>query len=417
LKIYFIYVIYKSGLNVLLDEVKSVGIYTKKYIIVIAAVVIVALVSAFVLSYLWMPTGGIGSRESATTTLTTTSPATRVTTTLSGVVNGAGATFLNPQMQAWASKFYELTGGRIQVNYQSIGSGAGQAKFREGVLDFAGSDPPLKSDIYNEFKAKGGIIQFPVIIGTIVIVYNIPGVESGKLRLTGEVVAKIYLGEISYWDDPAIKALNPDLNLPHEKIIAVHRSDGSGTTRVFTAYLSKVSEAWKSKVGSDFTVSWPVDELGNGVGAKGNEGVAAAVKQNPYSIGYVETAYAYSTGLAIALIRNRDGNYVLPTKEAVASAAEALVKVLPKADEDWSHIFPDQTVDPPGKESYPITSFSFVILRQVYDDPVKAAILKEFFEWVLTEGQRPENIVEGYDPLPPEVAAIGLDGLKLLRTG
>jgi phosphate transport system substrate-binding protein len=416
LKIYFIYVIYKSGLNVLLDEVKSVGMYTK-YIIVIAAVVIVALVSAFVLSYLWMPTGGIGSRGSATTTLTTTSPATRVTTTLSGVVNGAGATFLNPQMQAWASKFYELTGGRIQVNYQSIGSGAGQAKFREGVLDFAGSDPPLKSDIYNEFKAKGGIIQFPVIIGTIVIVYNIPGVESGKLRLTGEVVAKIYLGEISYWDDPAIKALNPDLNLPHEKIIAVHRSDGSGTTRVFTAYLSKVSEAWKSKVGSDFTVSWPVDELGNGVGGKGNEGVSAAVKQNPYSIGYVETAYAYSTSLAIALIMNRDGNYVLPTKEAVASAAKALVKVLPKADEDWSNIFPDQTVDPPGKESYPITSFSFVILRQVYDDPVKVAILKEFFEWVLTDGQRPENIVEGYDPLPPEVAVIGLDGLKLLRTG
>jgi phosphate transport system substrate-binding protein len=416
LKIYSIYVIYKSGLNVLLDEVKSVGMYTK-YIIVIAAVVIVALVSAFVLSYLWMPTGGIGSRGSATTALTTTSPATRVTTTLSGVVNGAGASFPNPQIQAWASKFYELTGGRIQVNYQSIGSGAGQAKFREGVVDFAGSDPPLKSDIYNEFKAKGGIIQFPVIIGTIVIVYNIPGVESGKLRLTGEVVAKIYLGEISYWDDPAIKALNPDLNLPHEKIIAVHRSDGSGTTRVFTAYLSKVSEAWKSKVGSDFTVSWPVDELGNGVGGKGNEGVSAAVKQNPYSIGYVETAYAYSTGLAIALIRNRDGNYVLPTKEAVASAAKALVKVLPKADEDWSHTFPDQTVDPPGKESYPITSFSFVILRQVYDDPIKVAILKEFFEWVLTEGQKPENIVEGYDPLPPEVAAIGLDGLKLLRTG
>jgi len=392
-----------------------VGTYTK-YMAVVATVV-VALISVFILSYFWIPMEGIGSQRSTITTIATTSPTMRVTTTLSGVVNGAGATFLNPQMQAWASKFYELTGGRIQVNYQSIGSGAGQAKFREGVLDFAGSDPPLKSDIYNEFKAKGGIIQFPVIIGTIVIVYNIPGVESGKLRLTGEVVAKIYLGEISYWDDPAIKALNPDLNLPHEKIIAVHRSDGSGTTRVFTAYLSKVSETWKSKVGSDFTVSWPVDELGNGVGGKGNEGVAAAVKQNPCSIGYVETTYAYSTGLAVALIRNRDGNYVLPAKEAVASAAKALVKVLPKADEDWSNIFPDEIIDPPGKESYPLTSFSFVILRQVYDDPVKAAILKEFFKWVLTEGQKPENILEGYDPLPPEVAAIGLDGLKLLRTG
>jgi len=333
------------------------------------------------------------------------------------MINGAGASFLNPQMQAWASRFYEITGGRIQINYQSIGSGAGQAKFKEGILDFAGSDPPLKSDIYNEFKGKGGIIQFPVIIGTIVVVHNIPNVESGKLRLTGEVVAKIYMGEIVYWDDPAIKVLNPELNLPHEKVIAVHRSDGSGTTRVFTAYLSKVSETWRSKVGSDFTVAWPVDEIGNGVGAKGNEGVSAAVQQNPYSIGYIETAYAYSAGLKIALLRNADGNYVLPTKEAVASAAKALVKVLPRADEDWSHIFPDETVDPPGRESYPLTSFSFVILRQVYEDPVKNAILKEFFEWVLTEGQKPENIVEGYEPLPPEVAVIGLDGLKLLRTG
>jgi len=333
------------------------------------------------------------------------------------MINGAGASFLNPQMQAWASRFYEITGGRAQINYQSIGSGAGQAKFKEGILDFAGSDPPLKSDIYNEFKGKGGIIQFPVIIGTIVVVHNIPNVESGKLRLTGEVVARIYMGEIVYWDDPAIKVLNPELNLPHEKVIAVHRSDGSGTTRVFTAYLSKVSETWRSKVGSDFTVAWPVDELGNGVGAKGNEGVAAAVQQNLYSIGYIETAYAYSAGLKIALLRNADGNYVLPTKEAVASAAKALVKVLPRADEDWSHIFPDETVDPPGRESYPLTSFSFVILRQVYEDPVKNAILKEFFEWVLTEGQKPENIVEGYEPLPPEVAVIGLDGLKLLRTG
>lgn len=375
-------------------------------------VVIAVLVSIFALSSWQTPT----QQTTATYTATTKTTPTPTTIQLSGMINGAGATFLNPQMQAWASKFYELTGGRIQVNYQSIGSGAGQAKFREGVLDFAGSDPPLKADIYNEFKDKGGIIQFPVVIGTIVIVHNIPTVESGKLKLTGEVVAKIYLGEIIYWDDPVIKALNPELNLPHEKIIAVHRSDGSGTTRVFTAYLAKVSKNWKDKVGSDFTVAWPVDQLGNGVGGKGNEGVAAAVKQNLYSIGYVETAYAYEVGLKVALIQNRDGNYVLPTREAVESAAKALVTVLPRAYEDWSRIFPDETVDAPGKESYPITSFSFVILRQVYDDPVKAAILKEFFQWVLTEGQKDVNIVKGYEPLPPEVSMIGLEGLKLLRT-
>ncbi|MCF3653321.1 MAG: phosphate ABC transporter substrate-binding protein PstS [Aigarchaeota archaeon] len=395
-----------------------------KYVAIIAVIIVAALIAAFMLPSLQASVertvtyaAAATTTPTITATYATTSPTTRAISTLSGVVNGAGASFLNPQMQAWASKFYELTGGRIQINYQSIGSGAGQAKFREGILDFAGSDPPLKPEIYDEFKEKGGIVQFPVIIGTIAVVYNIPNVESGKLKLTGEVIAKIYMGEIVYWDDPAIKALNPELNLPHEKIIAVHRSDGSGTTRVFTAYLSKVSESWKNKVGSDLTVEWPVDKLGNGVGAKGNEGVAAAVQQNRYSIGYVETAYAHSAGLSIALIRNRDGNYVLPTKEAVASAAKALIKVLPRADEDWSSIFPDETVDPPGSESYPITSFSFVILRQVYDDPVKVAILKEFFEWVLTEGQKPENIVEGYEPLPPEVAAIGLNGLKLLRTG
>lgn len=375
-------------------------------VLTIGAVVIAVLISVFMLS----------SWQTTTRTQPTTTAYTPPSTILSGTINGGGATFLNPQMQAWASKFYELTGGKIQVNYQSIGSGAGQAKFREGVLDFAGSDPPLKADIYNEFKDKGGIVQFPVIIGTIVIVHNIPTVESEKLKLTGEVIAKIYLGEIIYWDDPAIKALNPELNLPHEKIIAVHRSDGSGTTRVFTAYLAKVSQDWKSKVGSDFTVAWPVDQLGNGVGGKGNEGVAAAVQQNLYSIGYVETAYAYEVGLKIALIKNKDGNYVLPTKEAVESASKALVRVLPKADEDWSNIFPDETVDPPGKDSYPITSFSFVILRQAYDNPVKVAILKEFFQWVLTEGQKNENIVAGYDPLLPEVAMIGLEGLKLLRT-
>ncbi len=378
------------------------GISKKPLIIVIVAIVaVLASASMIAMSLI----------QSTMTQATTTKPPE-----ISGIVNGAGATFLNPQMQAWASKYYELTKGRIQVNYQSIGSGAGQAKFREGVLDFAGSDPPLKADIYQEFKEKGGIIQFPIIIGTIVIVHNLPNVESGKLKLTGEIVAKIYLGEIMYWDDPRIKELNPELDLPHEKIIAVHRSDGSGTTRVFTAYLAKVSEEWKNKVGSDFTVSWPVDQLGNGVGGKGNEGVAAAVKQNPYSIGYVETAYAYEVGLKTALIRNRDGNYVLPTRETVESAAKALVQILPRADEDWSNVFPDETVDAPGRESYPITSYSFIILRQVYDDPVKVAILKEFFHWVLTEGQKDENVVRGYEPLPPEVAKIGLDGLELLRT-
>ncbi|MEM1742347.1 MAG: phosphate ABC transporter substrate-binding protein PstS [Nitrososphaerota archaeon] len=378
----------------------------KKLVLVVGLILAVAVVSLSLLLG-----GGITTGTVTTQTVIQTVTQKQV----AGTINGAGASFLNPQMQAWASKFYELTKGRVKVNYQSIGSGAGQANFKEGLIDFAGSDPPLKKEIYDEFQGKSGIIQFPVIIGTIVVVYNIPNIETQKLRLTGEVIAKIYLGEIVYWDDPLIKELNPDLNLPHEKIIAVHRSDGSGTTRVFTAYLSKIYKPWKEKVGSDFTVQWPVDQLGNGVGAKGNEGVAAAVQQNLYSIGYVETAYAYGSGLKIALIRNRNGQYVIPTEETVKSSLIELTKILPKAHEDWSKIFPDETVDPPGLKSYPITSFSFIILRQDYDDEIKVALLREFFTWVLTEGQKKENIVPGYDPLPPEVAQIGLEGLKLLR--
>ncbi|MEM2732293.1 MAG: phosphate ABC transporter substrate-binding protein PstS [Nitrososphaerota archaeon] len=378
----------------------------KKLVLVVGLILAVAVVPLSLLLG-----GGITTDTVTTQTVIQTVTQKQV----AGTINGAGASFLNPQMQAWASKFYELTKGRVKVNYQSIGSGAGQANFKEGLIDFAGSDPPLKKEIYDEFQGKSGIIQFPVIIGTIVVVYNIPNIETQKLRLTGEVIAKIYLGEIVYWDDPLIKELNPDLNLPHEKIIAVHRSDGSGTTRVFTAYLSKIYKPWKEKVGSDFTVQWPVDQLGNGVGAKGNEGVAAAVQQNLYSIGYVETAYAYGSGLKIALIRNRNGQYVIPTEETVKSSLIELTKILPKAHEDWSKIFPDETVDPPGLKSYPIVSFSFIILRQDYDDEIKVALLREFFTWVLTEGQKKENIVPGYYPLPPEVAQIGLEGLKLLR--
>ncbi|MEM3140675.1 MAG: phosphate ABC transporter substrate-binding protein PstS [Nitrososphaerota archaeon] len=378
----------------------------KKLVLVVGLILAVAVVPLSLLLG-----GGITTGTVTTQTVIQTVTQKQV----AGTINGAGASFLNPQMQAWASKFYELTKGRVKVNYQSIGSGAGQANFKEGLIDFAGSDPPLKKEIYDEFQGKSGIIQFPVIIGTIVVVYNIPNIETQKLRLTGEVIAKIYLGEIVYWDDPLIKELNPDLNLPHEKIIAVHRSDGSGTTRVFTAYLSKIYKPWKEKVGSDFTVQWPVDQLGNGVGAKGNEGVAAAVQQNLYSIGYVETAYAYGSGLKIALIRNRNGQYVIPTEETVKSSLIELTKILPKAHEDWSKIFPDETVDPPGLKSYPIVSFSFIILRQDYDDEIKVALLREFFTWVLTEGQKKENIVPGYYPLPPEVAQIGLEGLKLLR--
>ncbi len=332
---------------------------------------------------------------------------------VSGSLIGAGSSFLNPQMQAWAIQYYELSEGRVRVNYQSLGSGAGQAKFREGMLDFVGSDPPLKHKIYVELSSRDGVLQFPIIVGGVAVVYNIPEIGDMELKLTGEVIAKIYLAEILFWDDEEIRKLNPDLNLPHEKIIAVHRSDGSGTTKIFTAYLSSVSSEWAEEVGADFTVQWPVDSVGNGLGGKGNEGVAAAVSQNKYSIGYVELAYVKSANLKAAKLMNRDGFFVLPTSETLKAAIKEASLTLPNPDEDWSGII-DKVVNQPGENSYPITSFSFIILRKTYD-PVKAELVKEFFGWVLTEGEKPENVLEGYVPLPPEAAQIGLKALEMIK--
>lgn len=332
---------------------------------------------------------------------------------VSGSLIGAGSSFLNPQMQAWAIQYYELSDGRVRVNYQSFGSGAGQAKFREGMLDFVGSDPPLKHKIYVELSSKDGVLQFPIIVGGVAIVYNVPGIGDGELKLTGEVVAKIYMAEITFWDDEELRKLNPNLNLPHEKIIAVHRSDGSGTTKIFTAYLSSVSREWAEKVGVDFTVQWPVDTAGNGLGGKGNEGVAAAVSQNKYSIGYVELAYVESADLKAAKLMNRDGFFIQPTSETLKAAIKEASLTLPNPDEDWSGII-DKIVNQPGENSYPITSFSFIILRKTYD-PVKAKLVKEFFGWVLTEGEKPENVLEGYVPLPSEAAQIGLKALEMIE--
>lgn len=407
---------------------------------VIAAVVIIVVVAVL----LTLPGGTTPPAAAETPAATPTSPQTSAATptspqtprSLSGALTGGGSTFVAPQMFAWSKKFYDVTEGRIQLNYQSIGSGAGTAQFLEKKLDFGASDVPMPKDRFD--KVAGRFIQFPVIIGSIVLVYNVPEVayeKTGKyLNLTSEVISLIYMGEIKQWCDERIKALNPGVadKLPCKDIVAAHRSDGSGTTAAFTLYLSLAYPQWNRTVGWGFTVKWPADEKAKGLGAKGNEGVAQAVLQNAYSIGYIEYAYwaknrdKYDKVGGVALIRNdNDGKFYFPTAENVAMGAaaglERYVKKYgsnPAPDADWNPVSIEFTNPPRG---YPILSFVYVFLWKDYsaegygDAATKAALLKEFFKWVLTEGQKPENVVEGYIPLPREVAELGLKALELVK--
>ncbi len=399
-----------------------------KNLVIIATVAIVAVVAIALLA---TQSGG-PSPPAITPTPTSTPPPTR----LSGALTGGGSTFVAPQMFAWSRTFHRVTEGKIQVNYQSIGSGAGTAQFLEKKLDFGASDVPMPRDRYEQ--VAGRFVQFPVIIGSIVLVYNIPEIAYSKtgmyLNLTSEVISLIYMGEIKQWCDPRIKALNPGLadKLPCRDIVAVHRSDGSGTTAAFTLYLSRAYPPWNQTVGWGFTVNWPVDEKAKGTGAKGNEGVSQAVLQTPYSIGYVEFAYwaknkdKYDRVGGVAFVRNdNDGVYYFPTAENVAMGAAAGLEryswkygAKPAPDADWNPVSIEFANPPRG---YPILSFVYVFLWKDYaaegygDAATKAALLKEFFKWVLTEGQKQENVVEGYIPLPSEVAKIGLEALNLVK--
>jgi phosphate transport system substrate-binding protein len=386
------------------------------------------------------PTDTTSPSQPATTPTPTTTPpptTTSVPSRLSGALTGGGATFLAPQMFSWSKTFYQVTGGKIQVNYQSIGSGAGAAQFLEKKLDFGASDVPMPRDKYEQ--VAGRFVQFPVIIGSIVLVYNIPELTYSKigkyLNLTSEVISLIYMGEIKQWCDERIKALNPGLadKLPCKDIVAVHRSDGSGTTAAFTLYLTRAYQPWNQTVGWGYTVKWPADEKAKGTGAKGNEGVAQAVLQTPYSIGYVEFAYwaknkdKYDKVGGVAFVRNdNDGKYYFPTTENVAMGAAAGLErytkkygAKPAPDADWNPVSIEFTNPPRG---YPIVSFSYVFLWKDYaaegygDAATKVALLKEFFKWVLTDGQKQENVVEGYISLPSEVAKIGLEALNLVKS-
>ncbi len=300
-------------------------------------------------------------------------------------VTGAGASFPAPLYSKWAADYNKATS--VKINYQSVGSGAGLRQIEAKTVDFGASDAPLKDDEL----AKKGLMQFPTVIGGVIPVVNIKGITPGQLKLSGQVLGDIYLGKITKWTDPAIKALNPTLDLPDAAIAPVRRADGSGTSFIFTNYLSKVNAEWKSKVGEGTAVNWPV-----GAGGKGNEGVAAFVSRLPNSIGYVEYAYVKQNKMTFAQLKNAAGNFVSPEDGAFKAAA---------AGAEWSKSFYQILTEQPGKDSWPITGATFILMQKVQDKPAQAAASLKFFEWAYKNGDKTADDLD-YVPMPAAVKTI-----------
>jgi phosphate transport system substrate-binding protein len=303
------------------------------------------------------------------------------------LINAAGATFPYPIYSKWFDEFHKEFG--VTINYQSIGSGGGIRQLTEGTVDFGASDMPMTDEQISKMKVKP--LHFPTVLGAVVPTYNIAGV-SQELRFSGESLAGIFLGQISKWNDPQIKKDNPGINLPDSEITVIRRSEGSGTTFVWTDYLSKISPEWKSKVGSNTSVNWPV-----GLGGKGNEGVAGLVKQTPNSVGYVELIYAIQNKMAYGLVRNSAGAFVKADLASVTEAAAGAAKNMP---ED----FRVSITNAPGKTAYPISSFTWLLVPSTIPDAAKAKDIKAFLKWMLTEGQKYTTALS-YAPLPKQVVA------------
>ncbi len=302
-------------------------------------------------------------------------------------ITGAGATFPYPIYAKWAEAYKAKTG--TGMNYQSIGSGGGIKQIQAKTVDFGASDKPLTLEELN----KSGLMQFPAIIGGVVPIVNIEGIKPGEMKLTGPVIADIFLGKVKNWNDKAIVDLNPGLKLPTDPITVVRRSDGSGTTFLFTDYLSKVSPDWKAKVGADASVAWP-----EGVGGKGNEGVSAYVQRIKGSIGYVEYAYAKKNKMSHTQLKNKDGQFVQPDDPSFQAAA---------AYADWAKApgFYEILTDEPGKNSWPITGASFILIYKSQADAAKGAEVLKFFDWALKNGQKMAEEMD-YVPLPASLTKL-----------
>ena len=300
-------------------------------------------------------------------------------------VTGAGASFPAPLYAKWAADYNRATG--VKINYQSVGSGAGLRQIEAKTVDFGASDAPLKDDEL----AKKGLVQFPTVIGGVVPVVNIKGIAPGQLKLNGQVLGDIYLGKITKWTDPAIQALNPGLPLPDAAISPVRRADGSGTSFIFTNYLSKVNLEWKAKVGEGTAVNWPV-----GAGGKGNEGVATFVGRLPNSIGYVESAYVKQNKMIFAQMRNAAGSFVSPDDAAFKAAAVGA---------DWAKSFYQILTEQSGKDAWPITGATFILMHKMQDKPAQASSSLKFFDWAYKNGDKTADDLD-YVPMPENVKVI-----------
>jgi phosphate transport system substrate-binding protein len=317
-------------------------------------------------------------------------------------LNGAGATFPNIIYQNWMLA-YNQTHPDVKLNYQSIGSGGGIRQFSDGTVDFGGTDAPMTDSAIAAIN--GNVLHIPTVLGAVVAAYNLPDV-SQPVRFTPDVLADIFLGKITTWNDARVASINPGVTLPNTDIIVVHRSDGSGTTYVWVDYLTKVSPEWAQKVGRGTSVNWPV-----GLGGRGNEGVAATVRQTPGAVGYVELGYALINKMAFGVIRNQSGNWITPSLESVTAAAAGAMKVM-GANTD----FRVSITNSPGAQAYPAASFTWLLVHKTYADSAKARALVQFIWWAETDGQAKAPEV-GYAPLPREMRPWIETRLKTITAG
>lgn len=321
-------------------------------------------------------------------------------------LNGAGSTFVFPLMDTWRVE-YQKVKPHVNINYQSIGSGGGIKQFTAKTVDFGASDAPLSTQ---EQQNAPGALHIPVTIGSVVVAYNLPSLPNKGLKLTGPILAAIFLGKIKKWNDSQIQSINPGQPLPSNDIVVVHRADGSGTTFVWSDYLSKISPQWNSTVGKGKSVQWPT-----GIGAPGNEGVANAIKGTANTIGYIELSYALTTKMPYAFIQNKAGKFIEPSLDSTKEAVSASAPQLPKGDGSWASV---SMVNAPGDASYPVASFVYVLLYKELStnpsiDQTKAKALTDFFSWAIKDGQKlAPNLA--YVPLPDQVVKIDQDTIKSL---
>jgi phosphate transport system substrate-binding protein len=344
---------------------------------------------------------GSDSKRASDSAAASPSPAAAAPSGVAGLT-GAGATFPYPIYSKWISDYQAKTG--IKINYQAIGSGGGIRQLAEGTVDFGASDAPMTDD--EMAKAKGGpILHIPTVLGAVVLTYNLPDLTQ-PLNLTGDVVADMFLGKITKWNDSRLAAINPGVKLPTRDLLVVHRSDGSGTTYIFSDYLAAVSPAWASGPGKGKELKWPV-----GLGAKNNDGVAGQVKQTPGSIGYVELAYANQNKLPAAKVKNAAGQFIAPTIAAITAAAAGAVEKLPPNTD-----FRVSIVNAPGADAYPISSFTWLLVYQKQTDAAKGKRLVDFMKWALTEGEGSAAALD-YAPLPQSLGTQLMDRIASIQLG